>query len=239
MTDADQLRAEALLHHRRRSMLAHRRRRCCSGCSIAGRSNSCAKAACWAARSCLPSLYLHGGGAARVRAPLADAAPAVKRFWKQVDGRAGRRDPRSTASRCARPGACRSTLPTAALAEAIAAEWRAVGRDDRSARDAADRARQRRDRPDRARSGGASPPASPLMARATCSITAPRARTAGRAPAGEHWDPLLDWARGRYDVHFETDHRGDASRPAPRDGRAAGRGGGGARRVPAWPACRR
>jgi chaperone required for assembly of F1-ATPase len=126
----------------------------------------------------------------------------VKRFWKEVsvegdlsialDGRPVRT-----------PGRAPLAVPTRALAEAIAEEWRAVG-------DTLD------------------PRAMPLTGLANAAIdrVAPdrAAFAAGLAAYGESdllyyraeepaalvdrqaaaWDPLLDWARGRYDVHFET-----------------------------------
>ncbi|RYY22180.1 MAG: ATPase, partial [Sphingomonadales bacterium] len=94
-------------------------------------------------------------------------------------------------------------LPTPALAEAVAGEWRAVGED-------------------------IDPRAMPLTGLANAAIdriaTDTATFAAGLAAYGESdllyyraelpeplverqkaaWDPLLAWARGRYDVHFET-----------------------------------
>lgn len=125
----------------------------------------------------------------------------MKRFWKEVtvevngitlDGKPVRT-----------PGRAPLALPTPALAEAVAEEWRAVG--------------EKLD-----------PRAMPLtgMANAAIDRIAPDTQSfaAGLAKYGESdllyyradlpeplvdrqkaaWDPLLDWARGRYDVHFET-----------------------------------
>ncbi|RYD89970.1 MAG: ATPase [Sphingomonadales bacterium] len=125
----------------------------------------------------------------------------MKRFWKEVtlengsialDGKPVRT-----------PGRAPLTLPTAALAEAVADEWRAVESD-------------------------IDPRAMPLTGLANAAIDriAPdtAAFAAGLAAYGESdllyyraelpeplverqraaWDPLLDWARSRYDVHFET-----------------------------------
>ncbi|MES2988669.1 MAG: ATP12 family protein [Pseudomonadota bacterium] len=125
----------------------------------------------------------------------------MKRFWKEVtlenggialDGKPVRT-----------PGRVPLTLPTAALAEAVADEWRAV-------------------------EGDVDPRAMPLTGLANAAIDriAPdtAAFAAGLAAYGESdllyyraelpeplverqraaWDPLLDWARSRYDVHFET-----------------------------------
>jgi chaperone required for assembly of F1-ATPase len=131
---------------------------------------------------------------------VADAA-AVKRFWTEVavtpdrgillDGRPVRT-----------PGRTPLALPTPALAEAVADEWRAVT-------DTVD------------------PRAMPLTGLANAAIDriAPAAPSfaAGLARYGESdllyyradgpaalvarqeavWDPVLAWARGRYDVHFE------------------------------------
>lgn len=125
----------------------------------------------------------------------------MKRFWKDagvtsdcgvaLDGRPVRT-----------PGRAPLLLPTQVLAEAVAAEWSAVG-------DTLD------------------PRAMPLtgLANATIDRIAPDPRTfaAGLARYGESdllyyraegppelagrqaaaWDPVLAWARGRYDVHFE------------------------------------
>jgi len=123
----------------------------------------------------------------------------VKRFYKQVsvqdgaillDGRPVRTPARASLS-----------LPSPALADAVAEEWRGQGEDidprsmpltglvnaaiDRVAPDPAAFAR-------------------PLAAYAESDLLCYRAE----APAelverqAEAWDPLLDWARGRYDVHF-------------------------------------
>ena len=125
----------------------------------------------------------------------------MKRFWKEVtvepeggialDGRPVRT-----------PGRAALALPTRALAEAIAEEWRAVGET-------------------------LDPRAMPLTGLANAAIDRiapdPAAFAAGLAAYGESdllyyraddpaplverqaaaWDPLLDWARRRYDVHFE------------------------------------
>jgi chaperone required for assembly of F1-ATPase len=136
----------------------------------------------------------------------------VKRFWTKVavtpdrgvalDGRPVRT-----------PGRAPLTLPTPALAEAVAAEWRAVG-------DTVD------------------PRAMPLTGLANAAIDriAPdrQAFAAGLARYGENdllyyraadpaelvarqraaWDPVLAWARRRYDVHFEPTS-GVMHRPQP------------------------
>lgn len=125
----------------------------------------------------------------------------MKRFWKQVtvepeggialDGKPVRT-----------PGRAPLVLPTTALAEAVAGEWRAVGET-------------------------LDPRAMPLTGLANAAIDRvapdPAAFAAGLARYGESdllyyraddpaplvarqaaaWDPLLDWARQRYDVHFE------------------------------------
>ena len=79
-----------------------------------------------------------------------------------------------------------------------------AGRDDRPALDAADRPRQRRDRPDRARSRRPSPRG--LAAYGESDLLCYRAE--GPAPLvarqAELWDPILAWARRRYDVDFEV-----------------------------------
>ena len=125
----------------------------------------------------------------------------MKRFWNQVaiDGdRVVRLDDRPVRT----PGRVPLALPTAALAEAVAGEWRAVGEmiDPRAmpltglANAAIDRVA-----PDRAGF------ARGLAAYADSDLFYYRAeqppQLAQRQAAA--WDPLLDWARKRYDVHFE------------------------------------
>jgi chaperone required for assembly of F1-ATPase len=132
---------------------------------------------------------------------MADAR-RLKRFWTDVSvdiDRVVRLDGRPVRT----PGRVPLALPNAALAEAVAEEWRAVG-------DTID------------------PRAMPLTGLANAAIdrvaTDPAAFAAGLAAYGESdlfyyraveppelvvrqaaaWNPLLDWARGRYDVHFET-----------------------------------
>ncbi|SFJ28149.1 Chaperone required for the assembly of the F1-ATPase [Sphingomonas sp. NFR04] len=135
----------------------------------------------------------------------------MKRFWKTVtivdgaialDGR-----PVRTPARAA------LTLPTPQLAEAVAEEWRSVGEE-------------------------IDPRAMPLTGLANAAIDQiapnPAPFAADLARYGEsdllcyraelpeplverqaaRWDPLLDWARARYDVHFETT-AGVMHRPQP------------------------
>lgn len=124
----------------------------------------------------------------------------MKRFWKDVSITAERGialDGRPVRT----PGRLALILPTAALAEAVAEEWRAV-------------------------EGEIDPRKMPLTGLANTAIerVAPDPATfaAGLATWGESdmlcyraespeplvarqaaaWDPLLDWARTRYDVHF-------------------------------------
>jgi chaperone required for assembly of F1-ATPase len=135
----------------------------------------------------------------------------VRRFWKEVtvEGREIALDGKPVRT----PGRVPLALPTDALAEAVADEWRAVGET-------------------------LDPRAMPLTGLANAAIDriAPdtAAFAAGLAAYGESdllyyraempeplvarqqaaWDPLLDWARGRYDVHFETT-AGVMHRPQP------------------------
>ncbi len=126
----------------------------------------------------------------------------MRRFWKEVtiepgNGIALDGKPVRT------PGRAPLALPTPQLAEAVAGEWRTVGET-------------------------IDPRAMPLTGLANAAIDriAPdiAAFAAGLAAYGESdllyyraegppplverqaaaWDPLLEWARGRYDVHFET-----------------------------------
>ena len=136
----------------------------------------------------------------------------MKRFWKHVTVEPGNGlalDGRPVRT----PGRAALAVPTRALAEAIAEEWRAVG-------DTLD------------------PRAMPLTGLANAAIDRiaadPAAFAAGLARYGESdllyyradepaalvdrqaaaWDPLLDWARHRYDVHFEPT-AGVMHRPQP------------------------
>nr|WP_269141380.1 ATP12 family protein [Sphingomonas sp. IC-56] len=128
-------------------------------------------------------------------------ADTVKRFWKDVTVQAGEVSLDGKPVRT--PGRVPLKLPTPQLAEAVAAEWRAVGEN-------------------------IDPRAMPLTGLANAAIdrisTARESFAEGLAAYGESdllyyragepaplverqaaaWDPLLDWARGRYDVHFET-----------------------------------
>ncbi len=126
----------------------------------------------------------------------------MKRFWKAVEitpERGVALDGRTVRT----PGRVPLLLPTDALAEAVAAEWRAVG-------DTLD------------------PAAMPLTGLANAAIDRiapdPAAFAAGLASYGESdllcyradapaelaarqrvtWDAILAWARHRYDVHIET-----------------------------------
>ena len=135
----------------------------------------------------------------------------MKRFWKDVsvEGHEIALDGRPVRT----PGRAPLALPSAALAEAVAEEWRAVGET-------------------------IDPRAMPLTGLANAAIDRiapdPAAFAAGLAAYGESdllyyradgpaplvarqaaaWDPLLDWARARYDVHFET-ATGVMHRPQP------------------------
>lgn len=125
----------------------------------------------------------------------------MKRFWQAVavEGGEVRLDGRPVRT----PGRAPLVVPCPRLAEAIADEWRAVERE-------------------------IDPRAMPLTGLANAAIDRiapdPAAFAAGLARYGESdllcyradgpaelvarqrqaWDPLLDWARGRYDVHFEV-----------------------------------
>lgn len=126
----------------------------------------------------------------------------MKRFWKEVTVEPGNGialDGKPVRT----PGRAPLEVPTRALAEAIATEWRDAGET-------------------------IDPRAMPLTGLANAAIDRiapdPAAFAAGLAAYGESdllyyraeappplverqraaWDPLLEWARGRYDVHFET-----------------------------------
>jgi chaperone required for assembly of F1-ATPase len=125
----------------------------------------------------------------------------MKRFWKDVTVGPDR-VPELDGRPIRTPGRAPLALPTDALAEAVADEWRAVA-------DAVD------------------PRAMPLTGLANAAVDRiapdPAAFAAGLAAYGESdllcyradtpaglvrrqaaaWDPVLAWAQGRYDVHFE------------------------------------
>jgi chaperone required for assembly of F1-ATPase len=125
----------------------------------------------------------------------------MKRFWKEVSVENGQVALDGKPVRT--PGRAPLVLPTPALAEAVADEWRAVGEtiDPRDmpltglANAAIDRIA-----PDPA------PFATSLAAYGESDLLYYRAEDP--APLverqAESWDPLLEWARGRYDIHFET-----------------------------------
>ena len=136
----------------------------------------------------------------------------MKRFWKEVSvdpDRGIRLDGKPVRT----PGKQPLILPNAALAEAVGEEWRAVGE-----------------------GAEIDPRAMPLtgLANAATERIDPAAFAAALAAFGESdllcyraegpddlvarqaalWDPLLDWARTRYDVHFEI-AAGVMHRPQP------------------------
>lgn len=125
----------------------------------------------------------------------------MKRFWTDVgidEARVVTLDGRPVRT----PGRVPLALPTAALAEAVAAEWRAVPEtiDPRRmpltglANAAIDRIA-----PEQARF------AAGLAAYGESDLLYYRAETPDPLIARQRaaWDPWLDWARHRYDVHFE------------------------------------
>jgi len=132
----------------------------------------------------------------------------MKRFWKEVTVVDGgiRLDGRVVRT----PARAELVVPTHALAEAIAEEWRAQGEEvDPRAMPLTGLANAAIDRitpefaADLARYGETDL----LCYRAD----GPDALIALQAAA---WDPLLDWARGRYDIHFEL-VTGIMHRPQP------------------------
>ncbi len=126
----------------------------------------------------------------------------MKRFWTEVtiDQDGGiRLDDRPVRT----PGRAPLALPSAALAEAVAAEWRDVGETlDPRAMPLTGLANAAIDRV-------APHPATfaaSLAAYAESDLLYYRAETPAELVAREEaaWNPLLDWARDRYDVHFVT-----------------------------------
>ena len=126
----------------------------------------------------------------------------MKRFWINVtldDGRAVSLDGKPVRT----PGRVPLALPTEALAEAVAGEWRAVeGEIDPRAMPLTGLANAAIDRV------GADPAlfARGLAVYAESDLLCYRADAPDDLVARQQaaWDPLLDWARARYDVHLET-----------------------------------
>jgi chaperone required for assembly of F1-ATPase len=118
----------------------------------------------------------------------------VKRFWKtvSVDNGTILLDGRLVKT----PGRMTLALPTPQLAEAVADEWRAVGADIKPlempltglANSAIERA----------------PAAETLAVYGETDLLCYRAETPPELAAreAEIWDPLLDWARARFDIAF-------------------------------------
>ncbi len=124
----------------------------------------------------------------------------MKRFWKEVtiDTERGiALDGRSVRT----PGKAALTLPTPALAEAVAAEWRAVeGEIDPRAMPMTGLANAAIDRIAADRGTFAASIAQWGESDLLCyRAESPEPLIARQAAA---WDPLLDWARSRYDVRF-------------------------------------
>ncbi|MBC9034858.1 ATPase [Sphingomonas sp. JC676] len=125
----------------------------------------------------------------------------MRRFWKDVtvEGREIALDGKPVRT----PGRVPLALPTPALAEAVAEEWRAVGETlDPRAMPLTGLANAAIDRiaPDTAAF------AAGLAAYGMSDLLYYRAEMPEPLVARQQaaWDPLLAWARGRYDVHFET-----------------------------------
>jgi len=123
----------------------------------------------------------------------------VKRFYKQVSVEDGAilLDGRPVRT----PARAPLVLSSPALADAVADEWRAQGEDiDPRSMPLTGLANAAIDRvaPDRAAF------ARPLAAYAESDLLCYRADAPEELVErqADAWDPLLDWARGRYDVHF-------------------------------------
>ena len=124
----------------------------------------------------------------------------MKRFWKQVAvdaERVVRLDDRPVRT----PGRAPLALPTPALAEAVANEWRAVGETiDPRAMPLTGLSNAAIDRIAPAHADFAAGLARYGETDLLCyRADLPEPLVARQAAA---WDPLLDWARRRYDVHF-------------------------------------
>jgi len=134
---------------------------------------------------------------------MADAAGRMKRFWKDVAvaNIAGGWEIRLDGRPVRTPARALLILPTRPLVEAIAGEWSSAKEDfDPREMPLTGLANAAIDRiaPD------------PAAFAATLAVYAETDLTCYRADEPEElaarqarsWDPLLDWARGRYDVHF-------------------------------------
>ena len=125
----------------------------------------------------------------------------MRRFWSEVaidSDRVVRLDDRPVRT----PGRMPLALPTPALAEAVADEWRAVGETiDPRAMPLTGLANAAIDRVSPEPAGFAHG----LAAYADSDLLYYRADQPPELAARQAalWDPLLDWARKRYDVHFE------------------------------------
>ncbi|MEH3046720.1 ATP12 family chaperone protein [Sphingomonas adhaesiva] len=125
----------------------------------------------------------------------------MKRFWKEVSvdtDRVVRLDDRPVRT----PGRAPLALPGAALAAAIADEWRGVAEAiDPRAMPLTGLANAAIDRVGADHDGFAQGLARYAESDLLCyRADGPQELVARQAAA---WDPLLDWARTRYDVHFE------------------------------------
>lgn len=125
----------------------------------------------------------------------------MKRFWKQVGVEGG--EVLLDGKPVRTPERAPLRLPTPRLAEAVAEEWRAVGETiDPRAMPLTGLSNAAIDRVATARArfaeGLAAYGESDLLYYRAAEPEPLVARQAAR------WDPLLDWARARYDVHFET-----------------------------------
>ncbi len=125
----------------------------------------------------------------------------MKRFWKEVTVENGQVALDGKPVRT--PGRAPLALPTPALAEAVAEEWRAVGETiDPRAMPLTGLANAAIDRI----TADSAPFAAGLAAYGETDLLYYRAEDPIQLVErqADAWDPLLDWARGRYDVHFET-----------------------------------
>jgi chaperone required for assembly of F1-ATPase len=137
----------------------------------------------------------------------------MRRFWKEVTVEAGDNSLRLDSRPVRTPGKALLALATPQLAEAVAQEWRDVSETiDPRAMPLTGLANAAIDRiaPDRATF------AAGLAAYGESDLLCYRAEAPAPLIARQaaHWDPLLAWARTRYDVHFET-VTGVIHRPQP------------------------
>ena len=231
------------------ALLAVRRGAAVGGLALIGLGVARSPSPTWSATAAVRQLgglliaLGHDRAGRRAAAPEAQRGTRqVKRFWTTValvDAPTAAGRSRSTARPLKTPARDDAGRCDARAGRGDRRGMARVRRGDRPARDAADRARQCRDRPCRARPAALCRRPCAHMPRAT--LLCYRADHPPKlvAAQAEAWDPLLDWARRRFDVDFAVDDRDHPRRAAAGDGRAACAAARRARRRSSLRPCRR